>query len=255
MRSFAAIAYNSFREARRHKVTAIIAAFAAALIFASALAMEATVSTLDRVVVDIGLGSLSIMLVLLTVYLSSGMLNKEIERRTIFLIVTKPVPRSTFLLARVTGNMFTLAVLLIIMSAVFFAQLLITRTPFDPIQLVAIVLIWFELLVLSSVGTLMSTFSSPIVTGIVTMGVFFAGHLSQDIYSLGEKAKSPFLRLLAKVTYYVLPNLERLNLRSRATYRLPASPSEILTSMAYAAAYSGCLLCIAMLVFRRRDFK
>jgi Cu-processing system permease protein len=255
IRSFAAITYNGFREARRNKVTAIVFAFAIALVLSSALAVEATVATFDRVVVDIGLGALSLMLVLLSIYLASGLVNREIERRTIFLIVTKPISRGTFLMARLAGNMLTLGVLLVLMSGVFFLQLVLSRNPIETIHVLALVLLWFELLILSSVGITLSTFSSPIVSGIVTSGVFFAGHLSGDVYALGQRAKLPLLRGLATAAYYIVPNLERLNLRPRATYHLGVEPSEVWGAMAYAVAYSGCLLAIGVAVFRRRDFK
>ena len=255
IRSFAAIAYNGFREARRNKVTAIVLAFAIALVLSSALAVEATVSTADRVVTDIGLGALSLMLVLLSIYLASGLVNREIERRTIFLIVTKPISRGTFLLARLAGNMLTLAVLLVLMSGIFFLQLILTRNTIETIHVLALVLLWFELLILSSVGITLSTFSGPIVSGIVTTGVFFAGHLSGDVYALGQRARIPFVKGLATAAYYIVPNLERLNLRPRATYHLHVEPSEVCGSMAYAVAYSACLLVIGVAVFRRRDFK
>jgi Cu-processing system permease protein len=255
IRSFAAIAYNGFREARRNRVTALVFAFAIALVLSSALAVEATVSTFDRVVIDVGLGSLSLMLVLMSIYLSSGLLNREIERRTIYLMVTKPISRGTFLLARLAGNMLTLGVLLTLMSLVFFLQLALTQNPIEAIHVLSLVLLWFELLILSSIGVTMSTFSSPIVSGLVTIGVFFAGHLSGDVYALGQRAKLPILRVLATTAYYLVPNLERLNLRPRATYHLAVDAADVWGAIAYAIAYAGCFLVIGVAIFRRRDFK
>ncbi|HLL55403.1 MAG TPA: ABC transporter permease [Myxococcaceae bacterium] len=253
--AFNALMWNGFREARRNRITVIVAAFAVALVLSSSLIAETAVATLDRVVVDVGLGSMSIMLVVLSIFLSSGMLSREIERRTIFLVTPKPISRGLFLLARLAGNMVTLGVLLLAMAALFCLQLLMYRTPLAAEQFVAIGMLWVELLVLSSVGFAMASFSGQIVSAVVTAGVYIAGHLSRDIYSLAMKSKQPLLKLLGQGVYYVLPNLERLNYRPQATYSIAPVSSEILGSIVYAVAYSGALLAIAILIFNRRDFK
>lgn len=253
--AFSTLALNGFREARRNRVTVVVVAFAVALLLSSSLIADTAVTTLDRVLIDVGLNSMSLLLALLAIFLSSGLLSKEIERRTIFMVVSKPVSRPLFLVSRLAGNMLTLGVLLAVMGALFFLELLLFRAPFEPVQLVAIGMLWVEVLVLTSFGFLMSTFSSQLVSAVVTTGIFFAGHLSADIYNLGTRAKNPAMQVLAKVIYYLLPNLDRLNYRPRATYGLPASATEVLQSLGYGLAYSGVVIVLAIAIFNRRDFK
>jgi Cu-processing system permease protein len=261
--SFTALALNGFREARRNKVTVVVAVFAIALILSSTLVTEATVATFDRILTDVGLGSMSLMLVLLAIFLSSGLLSREIERRTIFLIVTKPVSRGAFLVARLAGNMLTLGILLVAMGALFCAQVALYRSPVTSIQLVAMGMLWMELLVLSCVGFAMSSFSSQMVSAVVTTGVYFAGHLSGDIYVLASRSKNVALQLLGKVAYYALPNLGRFNYRAHASYGTPlnltneAPPelTKLIESIGYGFAYSGVLIVLAVVIFNRRDFK
>lgn len=255
MGAFFTLALNGFREARRNRVTVVVVAFAVALLLSSSLVADTVVLTLDRVLIDMGLSSMSLLLSLLAIFLSCGMLSKEIERRTIFLVVSKPVSRPLFLVSRLAGNMLTLGVLLFVMGALFFLELFLFKTPLEGVQLVAMALLWVELLVLCSFGFLMSTFSSQLVSAVVTTGVFLAGHLSADIYKLGVRAKSEALQVLAKGIYYVLPNLERLNFRPRATYSLPVTAAEALASFGYGVAYAGVLIVLAIAVFNRRDFK
>ena len=119
IQSFLAVAFNSFREARRHRVSVVVVAFAVALLFSTSLVADVTVITFARVITDFGLGAMSISLVMLTIFLSCTQLSREIERKTIFLIVSKPISRGEFLVARFAGNMFTLAVLIGVMSLVF----------------------------------------------------------------------------------------------------------------------------------------
>jgi ABC-type transport system involved in multi-copper enzyme maturation permease subunit len=247
--------WNGFREARRNRITVIVGAFAIALVMSSSLIADVSVATLDRVVVDVGLGSMSLMLVILAIFLSSGMLSREIERRTIFLVTPKPISRGLFLLARLAGNMVTLGVLLLAMTGLFYLELMVYRTPVAVVQFVAIGMLWVELLVLSSFGFLMASFSGQVVSAVVTAGVYIAGHLSRDIYSLALKSKQPLLKLLGQGVYYLLPNLERFNYRPHATYNIAPVGSEVAGSLVYGLAYTGALLAVAILIFNKRDFK
>ena len=255
MQSFAALALNGFREARRNRVTLVVGMFAIAFLACATLATVVTVYTFYRVLTDVGLGVMSLMLVLLAIFLSSGLLSREIERRTVFLIVTKPVSRSLFLVGRLAGNMLTLTVLLLGMAAVFFLEMLMYRVSFSSSQLVAIGVLWFELLLLSSFGFVMSSFSSQTVSAVVTTGIYFAGHLANDIYAISSRSKSTVIQVVGKVTYYLLPNLSRLNYRPQASYALSVAPGEVLSSIAYGTTYAAALVALAIILFKRRDFK
>jgi Cu-processing system permease protein len=256
MGPFLAVALNSFREARRHRVSVVVAAFAGALLFSTSLVADVTVITFGRVITDFGLGAMSASLVMLTIFLSSSQLSREIERKTIFLMVSKPLSRGQFLVARFAGNLFTLGVLLALMSVVFALEVIVNGQELTSSQLTALVMLWFELMVLSSVGFLVSSFASQMVSAVVTTGVYFAGHLSADIYSLATKSKaSALVGWLGKAVYYALPNLERLNFRPKASYNLPSTLPEVAGSAGYAIAYAALMIALAVVVFGRRDFK
>jgi Cu-processing system permease protein len=255
IRSFWAITFNGFREARRNRVTLVLAFFAGLLLLSSSLITDITIATFDRVLVDIGLGGMSLILVLLAIFLSTGLLSREIERRTIFMVVGKPVSRGLFLVARLGGNMLTLTGLQVLMGALLVLEFWVLKTAVTRATLLAMGMLWFELLVLSSLGFLMSSFAGPMTSAFVTVSMFFVGHLSGDIYALARRSKNEALQVLGKFVYYVLPNLERLNLRGQASYGILV-PSKIwLASCAYALAYSAVLVWLAILLFRRRDFR
>lgn len=249
------VALNGFREARRNRISIIVALFAVGLLATSTLVTNVTVYTLERVLTDFGLGTMSLALVMLAIFLSSGLLAREVERRTIFLMVTKPISRPVFLLARFLGNMLTLGVILLGMGALFVVEVWISGFSIHLVQLAAIGMLWFEVLVISSVGFAMSSNSSQMVSAVVTTGVYVAGHLAPDIYNLSARSHSGMVRLLGKVTYYVLPNLERLNFRSYAAYQQPVALSQLLSAAAYGVAYSAVMLTIAATLFSRRDFR
>ena len=255
MQAFAAMAWNGFREARRNRVTLTVAVFALLALVSSTLVTGVSMNTYPRVLTDVGLGSMALILVFLAVFLSSGLLGREIERRTIFLMVSKPISRTTFLLARLAGNLLTLLSLLVMMAVIFFAELAINRVPITSIQLLAVGMLFFELLVLASLGFLFSTFCGQTVSAIATAALFFAGHLSADIYRLAAKSHSAVVQVIGKGTYYLLPNLERLNFRPLAIYHVQVAPSVPLTAIGYALGYSAATLALAALIFSRRDFR
>ena len=255
MSAFTAMMWNGFREARRNRVTVVVGVFAAVVLLSSTLVTEVTVATFDRVLTDFGLGMMSIILVFLTIFLSSSLLSREIERRTIFLVVSKPVSRAQFLLARLAGTMLTLGVLLVAMTLVFLSQLLLFGATITQTQLLASAGLWFELLVLSSVGILFSSFAGPAVSAIATTGMYFTGHLTGDLYQLASRSESVAVRAVGKTLYYLLPNLERVNFRPQATYALPVDASTFFSGVGYSVAWALVLTTLAIFIFERRDFR
>jgi Cu-processing system permease protein len=255
MSGFGAMVLNGFREARRNRVTIVVAVFTVVVLLSTSLVNEVTVNTFDRVLADFGLGTMSIILSFLAVFLSSGLLSREIERRTIFMIVSKPISRTRFLIARLLGNMLTLGVLGVAMFAIFLIELKMYRVPVLQVHLVAGLGLWFELLILSSAGVLFSTFSSQTVSAICTALIYFVGHLSGDIYKLANKASTGGVQLLGKALYFALPNLERTNFRPMATYGLEVSAGSFVEGAVYAVGYSLVLIALAAFIFERRDFK
>src|SRR5690606_34641279 len=255
MNGFLALTWNGFREARRNKVTVVIAAFAALVLMSTPLVMEITVTTFDRVLTDFGLGMMSLILSFLAIFLSCGLLSKEIERRTIFLLVSKPLSRASFVLARWMGNLLTLAVMLVLMHALFALQLTVLRSPLTAVQLVASVGLFAELILITSVGFFFSSITGPMVAAVATIGIYFAGHLASDLYSLSQASLSPFLRTGGKVLYYLLPDLGRVNFRPQAAYELAVPMQELLTGLLHVGAWSAVFVTLAIVAFNRRDFR
>jgi Cu-processing system permease protein len=255
MTSLSALALNGFREARRNRVTVLVGAFALLLILSTRLVTEITVTTFDRVITDFGLGVMSILMVFLAIYLSAGGLSRDIERRTIFLLMSKPISRTTFVLGRLAGNMVTLAILVAAMTGLFVLQLVLHRSPIIAAHFIAIWGLYLELLVLSTLGLLLSSFATPLVSALVSAGLYFVGHLSGDLYRLGNITESPVLSVVAKATYYLAPNLERFNFRPQAAYAQTIPLSEVAMSTGIALGWATLFLVVTSIIFERRDFK
>lgn len=255
MGQIGAIALNGFREARRNRVTVVAAAFAVVMILSTALVMDVTIWTLDRVLTDTGLGAMSLLSVFLAVFLSAGLITKEIERRTIFLVVSRPVSRAQFIIGRWLGNALTLGALVAAMTVIFAVQMVLLKVPLTSTMWVAITGLFFELLLLTSLGFLLSSFASQIVSALTVAALYVIGHLSGDLYRFANRSPVEVVRWLGKGLYYLLPNLDRLDFRMKAAHEQLVPFDELAASAAYACAYSVALLVLTIAIFNRRDFK
>jgi hypothetical protein len=159
------------------------------------------------------------------------------------------------LLSRLAGNMVTLTALLLGMSFVFALELRGYGLEMKASYVAALGGLWVEVLLLSSVGLAMSSFSSQIVSSVVTLSLYFAGHLAEDLYQLAARSKVQAVQLAGRCAYYALPNLERVNFRGFATYDLPVTWSAWASGALYIAAYSMVVIAVGVMIFQRRDFK
>lgn len=255
MNALAALTLNGFREARRNRVTTVVYVFALVLVFSSTVALDMTVATFERIMIDLGLGAMSLIAAFLSIFLASGLIPKEIERRTIFMVLAKPLSRTTFIVGRFLGNLLTVYFITAVMGALLVAQLLMQGfSPSGPLW-ASMVGIGLQALVISAIAFAFASSSSQFVTAVASVSLYFLGHLTPDLYAMAERSKSEALQVVGKVLYFVLPNLDRLNFSSRATYHDPVSVAEVLGSATYAVGYSVVMLMVAATLFQRRDFK
>lgn len=255
IRQVATIAVNGFREASRNRVTVVIFAFALVLILSATVALEFTVTTFERVITDVGLGVMSLISACLTIFLGSGLIPREIERRTIFMVVSRPVSRSTFVVGRLLGNVLTVHVMTLVMAIILAIQFKVGRFDFNSSMQVAIVGFLLEAVLLSSVAIFFSTWSSQMVTVVSTIGLYFLGHASRDLFKMASKSESAIANSVGKALYYLLPNFDRLDFKAQATYGEVVAASDVMSAALYAIGYAVALMVLACAVFEKRDFK
>jgi len=303
-----AIAINTFREAVRDKVLYGVLGFACAVLLLTLALAELSLHQQRRVVLDVGLASISLFSVVIAIFLGSSLLYKEIERKTLYVILPKPIRRWEFLLGKYAGLVVTATVFIAIMGAI---QLWVTavqagapawmvatvpvaalallalamwrvsdRTAVllpwslaflaagagvsqaadvDVVAILAALLLTFgEVLVLSAVALLFSSFSTPFLTGALSFGVWLVGRSADEMANmrsdaLGETVKS-LLRALARVVpnfHLFVPGRHALTGEVELAGGLGAYLG---TTMGYALAYAAVLLLLAAMIFRRRDF-
>lgn len=251
----AAIAWNTFREAVRDRILYSILAFALLLIGASIILAGLSIGQESKIVKDLGLASSSVFGTFIAIFLGITLVSKEIERRTIYAIIPKPISRPAFLLGKYVGLVLTLMVTVGVMALlVFFLSWLVDGT-LTPTLLVAAGVDFVALMIVTAVALLFSTFSTPTLSAIFTMAIFVIGRLSGDLTAFAEQFADPTFRGLIGVMYLILPDLGRFQIGSRVVHGLPILPTEIGMAVVYGGAYIGFLLLLAMSIFQRRDFK
>jgi ABC-type transport system involved in multi-copper enzyme maturation permease subunit len=250
------IAVNTLREALRDRILYNLLFFALAIMVLSVAMGKFTIGQRTKVVLDTGLAAMSVFGLLIAIFVGIQLVYKEIQRRTIYVLLAKPVARHQFLLGKFLGLGLTLLLNLAIMTLVLVAiYQMAEEAPLPPALLAGVGLTFVELLLITSVALLFSTFSTPMLSAMFTLAVYVIGHLSTDLKILGKASKSPLVEKVTTAVYYLVPNLSALNIRTEVVYRLPLDPAFLLTSALYGLVYVVFLLALASLVFQRRDFK
>ncbi len=258
VRRTVAIARNAFREAVRDRVLYNLVIFALLLIAGAIYLGELSAGQESKVIVDLGLSAMLLFGVFIAIFVGVGLVYKEIERRTLYAILSKPIARSQFLLGKYLGLCLTLLVNVLIMGVGVSLALIYVRRGWDPLVFKiwpAILLIYVELMIVTGVALLFSTFSSPALSALLTFFVFIIGHFSADLKTLGNSAGSVAARWLFRSLYYGLPNLSNYSVITTAAHGYVPEPRGLAVSIAYAIAYIVVLLAAATLVFNRRNFK
>ena len=254
----AAIARNAFREAVRDRVLYNLVLFVLILTGASIFIGELSGGQERKVIVDLGLSAMLLFGVFIAIFVGVGLVYKEIERRTIYAVFSKPVGRGEFLVGKYLGLCLTLLVNVVVMGVgVSLALLYVSRgwDPLIPTIWPAVLLIYMELMLLTAIALLFSSFSSPALSALLTFMVFIIGHFSADLKSLAGSLGSSGARMLFTGVYYLLPNLANYSFITPAAHGRAPSAGFVFATGLYALVYIAVILAAATLVFSRRNFK
>jgi Cu-processing system permease protein len=255
----AAIARNAFREALRDRVLYNLVVFVLLLTAGAIFLGELSAAQEAKIIVDMGLSAMLIFGVFIAIFSGVGLVYKEIERRTVYAIFSKPVGRGEFLVGKYLGLCLTLAVNVSVMAAGIVLALLYVRGGYDPLVariFPAVALVFFELTIIVAVALLFSSFSSPALSALLTFAVFVIGHFSADMRLLASSSSgTTSARLLFGALYYLLPNLSHYAYITDASHGATPAPGDFFAAVIYAVLYDAALLVAATLIFNRRNFK
>lgn len=247
------VSANTYREAIRARVFAILLAFAVSMIGFATVIATLSVSSTDKVLQDFGMTSINLFSVITAIFIGIGQVYNEIEKKTIYNILSKPIKRYQFVIGKYFGLMGVLIVNLIIMTGIL-SLILLSFGYFSPRFLLSPIFICLEILVLTATAIFFSSLSSPVVAAIFTVAFYLIGHSCWAIPDLlVHYLHSPFPKKLAMAIFYVLPDLEIFNVSNIITYDLVFPHGFIARAILYSFCYSIILLIGASLIFSRRD--
>jgi ABC-type transport system involved in multi-copper enzyme maturation permease subunit len=264
----AAIAISVFRESVRDRVFYNLVFFSLLMIASSFLIGQLTAGQDVKIIKDLGLAATSMFGLFLAVFIGIGLVSKEVERRSIYSLLSKPITRAQLVLGKYCGLTLTLAVNIAVMAVALYSVLAYlawgvpveTRGAWDapaldPALMKAMFLIFTELMLVTALAVFFSTFSTPMLSAALTVGLYIVGHFSGDLRNFQQVVDSPAAAAFARGLYWVLPNLAQFDVKSNVVHGIRVPFGYMAMTSAYAALYIAMLLAIASLVFSRRDFK
>jgi ABC-type transport system involved in multi-copper enzyme maturation permease subunit len=252
-----AMAKNVFQEVIRDRILYIIPLYALILAIAFRAIPEFTATSSDKIFLDFGLATMNIIGLIVAIFIGTGLVNKEIEKRTILVLIAKPISRSEFIASKYLGLSAIIAVLVVIMTMIYLGFLQIGKISYPMTSIfLATLFMFFQLCLIIAVAITLGVFTSSLIATALTYAVYLMGNITQDLFALGKLSSNPTMERITQSLYLILPDLSRLDLKNDAVYGLQALPDTItlMINAVYGLLYSFMLLAFAVLIFLRREF-
>lgn len=263
LKNIGIIALNTFRESIRDKILYNIVFLAIALTLFSIVLGEWSVFDRAYVIKSTTLSVMSLSGLLISIFVGISLVQKEIQRRTVLTLLSKPISRASFIVGKYFGLLAVVAVHLLILTGIFFGMLFVFSASPTLSILTAVYLIFCEMAIVIAVALLFSSFSSTVLSALFTLGVYFAGHLSNQLLEqvrfasrMGEmgKASTALFEKMAVAIHAVFPGLYRYNVTNYVVHGIALPDLYLFWNTVYALGYVGVFLAIASWWFSRRDF-
>jgi ABC-type transport system involved in multi-copper enzyme maturation permease subunit len=258
MTSINVVALNTFREAVRDRVLYNLVLFALVMMAAAILVGQISLDIEQIVIVNLGLSAISIIGLFIAVFMGVGLVYKEMEKRTLYALLAKPVHRWEFLLGKYAGLLLTLIVNTAAMASGLFLVLLYVKHSLDHSDLYLLIAVYFILLKLALVvalALLFSCFTTPFLAILFTCGIYVAGLFATELRTLQGPKLSPGIAAFLRRLSYALPNFENFNVMALAAHGKAIPHSLILHNTIYAVLYCAIVLFAASVIFARRNLK
>jgi ABC-type transport system involved in multi-copper enzyme maturation permease subunit len=251
----ATLAANTVREAVRNRVLYTLVFFALLLIGTGVLLSSLSYVEQERILQDVGLAAIRIFGAAIAIFVGIGLIHNEVDRRTIYTILSKPLSRTEFLLGKYFGLLATLVLQLAIMGIAFAACSLLTQAPLGAAHVAALGMVAIEIALLVALATLFSVFTTPTLASLFTVALYLIGHLTRNLRDLGQQSHVAAVREITALLHRILPDLESFNLSTQAVHGLPVTASDVWLPFVYGTGYVVLVLYAASVIFERRDFR
>ena len=258
MRRAGVVALNTFREAVRDRVLYSLVFFGLLMMAAAVAVGQVSIGIEQTVIVSLGLSAISVIGVLISVFIGVALVSKEMDKRTVYALLAKPVRRWEFLLGKFGGLVLTLAVNTAAMALGLLLVMLYVKHSLersDAVVLVAVYFILLKLALIVALALLFSCFTTPLLAILFTVGLYIVGLYVQELRDLPVEVMSPAMAAFTKWLSHLLPNFENFNVMAMAAHGRAVPGALILQNTLYAVVYCTIVLTAAAVVFSRRNLK
>jgi ABC-type transport system involved in multi-copper enzyme maturation permease subunit len=250
-----AIAKQTLEDMLRRKILLIVLIVAVGMIALGPSVGFLSPRESSAVLRSLGLAVILIAGLLITILSGIQVIPTEIERRTIYTVLSKPVQRYEFILGKFLGGLTTVFVMIAAMGIVFLGVLRWQEGTFATPMLVGVTMTFFQMMLLGAMAIFFSTFATPVVNFFMSFGLFIVGNLSTVTESLTTN-KNPITKSLATIVHYAVPNFGNFNIQNKLIHPEVQIANEqvfVVQNIVYSLVYSAVLLILAILVFDRRE--
>jgi ABC-type transport system involved in multi-copper enzyme maturation permease subunit len=248
---------NVFQELVRDRILYIIGFYILVLAIGKRVITEFTSISADKIFLDFGISVIGAIGLIVVVFLGTGLVNKEIDKRTILVLIAKPISRSEFITSKYLGSCAVLALIIAIMTGIYMGFLQFGKISYSSTSLaIAILFLFFQLSLVNAVAITMGAFTNSLMAATLTFAIYLMGNISHEILKLGRLSHNLGMEHITQGLYLLLPDLSRLDLKNDAVYGLQAIPDllTLITNASYGLLYSIMLLSIAIVIFLQREF-
>lgn len=255
MRGILAIAKNTFKEAIRDRILYMFLGFAIVLIVSSKFISMLTIGDSAKIIKDLGLAALQLFGMLIAVMMSVLMISREMEQKSIYTILTKPINRFQYLLGKYFGLLAITVSMLALMTICLLAIVFLYNLQLEFNLILGAFFTLLEMLLLCAFAILFSTITKPILGSVLTLAAFFLGHLTSGLLLLIDRMKDSVSQFVIPALYYTLPNLEIFNFKTEIVHNLAVPMDAALLAVVYSLIYSTLVLILAWFVFSKKDIE
>lgn len=252
-----AIALNTFKETIRDRILYVILLFAILMSILSIILGSLSIGNNTKIILDLGLGSINIFGVILSIFVGTSLVFKEIDKRTIYVILSKPIERWQFILGKFLGLNLTLTIIIFLMSIVFITLIYLYKASVEEVYLsvISLILIMMEIYLINAVCILFSSFSTPLLSMAYVASVWVIGHFNPVMLTLAKYSTNSLVIKIVTVAHYIFPDLSKFNLKNNIdNLNFVLDYNYLMFTAVYWALYTAIILMVAVFFFNRKEF-
>ena len=247
------IAKNFFFELIRRKTLFVILFFAITLIMTSLILDTLSLEQGEKIIYDLGISAAAFFGIIATFFLSQAILASEIESRTMQFLLSKPVNRTQVIIGKFLGLIFLLLTIITGMGLLWFGLIIMKGSAIPTNAVLALVFIFFELIFLASVTIFFSTFTSPVISLLCGVMIFFSGHIIETVYRFGQNHSSNMIKKVTNIAHYIIPDLSQLNLKNHLGDEFPFEAGQVAVTTIWFLLWVTLFITLSIYIFQKKE--